>query len=106
MFCEIIVEHKTNGNYVNGNMVNRAYPLVAQQYLARKNLRHDTLQLRNRLGQLKSMYSFIRALRNKTEIRRRPDGWPDATPAWWENQTHVSFAYAIITYKFIHFMQN
>ena len=35
VLCEIIMEQKANGNYVNRNMVIRAYPLVAQQYYAR-----------------------------------------------------------------------
>ena len=56
VLCEIIMKQKANGNYVNRNMVHRAYPVVAQQYYARMQMRHDTLQFRNRLGQLKTMY--------------------------------------------------
>lgn len=92
------MDQKACGNYVNGQMMNRAYPLVAHKYYRETNLRHDTSQFRNRLGQLKSLYQFIKELQKKTGIGRRQDGWIAAPSSWWDDVTKVqSMTYCFLS---------
>ena len=94
---ECIKEQADLGNYANGAMQHSGYPLLQQNFLKKAKLLHDKSQFRNRIRQLKGMYTFIKDIRFKrTGLGCTPDGWPIADDAWWESVTKVQESETVI----------
>ncbi|TVU18349.1 hypothetical protein EJB05_34439, partial [Eragrostis curvula] len=84
ILLDIIIEAKNRGVYSNGSMKGRGYNYVLGQYYQRTGVKQHKTQIRNRLGQLKSMYSICQSLHNQTGRGVRSNGWPNASAKWWK----------------------
>ncbi|TVU45199.1 hypothetical protein EJB05_04675, partial [Eragrostis curvula] len=84
ILLDIIIEAKNRGVYSNGSMKARGYNYVLGQYYQRTGVKQHKTQIRNRLGQLKSMYSICQRLHNQTGRGVRSNGWPKASAKWWK----------------------
>ncbi|TVT99297.1 hypothetical protein EJB05_55346, partial [Eragrostis curvula] len=84
ILLDILIDAKNRGSYSNGNMKSRGYNYVLVEFFRRTGVKQHKGQIRNRLGQLKSMYSICERLHNQTGRGALRNGWPKASNKWWK----------------------
>ena len=86
--------HLHSGNYVGGQM-NGAVQAIINGYFLQTGLEHDRQQIKNEIGQLKSLYSFWRMLQAHTGLGRKLDGSIDVESHFWKTNIKVHSFYVL-----------
>lgn len=89
LLLELITDQIALGNYNKGIMAREGYRQIMDRYYSTTKLRHDTKQISGRFRALKGMYQFIKDMHTDNGLGRDENGWPTATPQWWEDATKV-----------------
>ncbi|XP_034594582.1 uncharacterized protein [Setaria viridis] len=65
----------------------KGYKIIEEKYYLQTGLKHERRQLRNRLGGLKTLYTFWKALWTNSGLGKDSDGNVVASDEWWEENT-------------------
>ncbi|XP_012704638.1 uncharacterized protein LOC105915206 [Setaria italica] len=92
LLCDLWVEQIRAGNCHKGTMSGRGYKIIVDKYSMVTGLKHDKMQLRNRINQLKIMYGFWKELQKQSGFGRKADGTVSALEWWWKDNTKERFS--------------
>jgi hypothetical protein len=87
--CEIACEEIEVGNYTGRVWQPQAYKNIREKYWQRAKLWHPGREIRNKMTNLKTLYTDWVWLQQQTGCGRDPHGEVTATPAWWEREIKV-----------------
>nr|XP_034571044.1 uncharacterized protein LOC117835839 [Setaria viridis] len=89
---EVAAKGMQQGNCHKGTMSGRGYKIIIDKYSMVTGLKHDKMQLRNRINQLKIMYGFWKELQKQSGFGRKADGTVSALEWWWKDNTKERFS--------------
>jgi len=75
--------------------MNGAVQAIINGYFLQTGLEHDRQQIKNEIGQLKSLYSFWRMLQAHTGLGRKLDGSIDVESHFWKTNIKVHSFYVL-----------
>lgn len=76
------------GNRNNGHFTSRAYHNIVEKYYNRTRLKHTRLQTKNRLQNLRRLYTSWRSLNTSSGLGQA-NGIVVADDDWWDENTQV-----------------
>lgn len=89
IYCELYVDEIKLGNCPGGTMSNRGYKNIQRHFYERTNLNLKIRALKNRMTQVKTLYTFYKETLNETGLGANAQGGIIASEDWWKKKLKV-----------------